>query len=209
MHRAAEEERAVFPDSIDKSNADEVADHTEPNTHATPPLTGRTAMDRVAGLAHVACGKPVGNLEQDAHGDHGRCMAFVADVRLDPNQHVRPALVAGVAVEAGDLLRLPLERHVRKERVLVVGIDGLPAEELLVVVALSAEGVHFGPGHLRHARRPADRVTRMGRQVRMAGPAFVQFRNGDLRHAMAVGMACPFPRVELLLVAGLADGRRR
>ena len=72
----------------DDGDADEMADDAKADAHATPSFAGGPAVYRVAGLAHVPVGEPVGDLEQDSHGDHGRRMAFVANVGLNPDQHV-------------------------------------------------------------------------------------------------------------------------
>ena len=81
----------------DDRHTDKVADDAESDTHAAPALRCRAAMDGVAGLAHLAEGQVVEGLEYP-HCDNGGRMAFEADVSLDTDQHVRSAMVAGMAV---------------------------------------------------------------------------------------------------------------
>ena len=127
-----------------------MADDAKADTHPSPPRAIRTAVDRVAGLAHLAKRDVIERLE-NPHGEYGRGVTFIANVRFDSQQHVRPALVARVAVEAGDLLFLALKGHARQQSMLVMGVDGRVPEYLLVVMAFSAERIFFAPGHLGNA----------------------------------------------------------
>jgi len=132
-------------------------------------------------------------------------VAFEADVRLNTNQHFRSAMVAGMAVEAGDLFRLPFERHVGEERMSAVRINGSPAEELLAEMALSTEHVLFALGHPGSARRKRPWLGDMRHEAFVAGAALAKFGKRDPFHSLFIAVTALLPRCYLRLVTGHAD----
>jgi hypothetical protein len=114
-----------------------------------------------------------------------------------------------MTIKTADLFRLTFKRDSGKEGMPVMGIYRPAAEELLTIVAFTAEAVLLGLRHFVYAQRFFARVSDMGSQVNVASAALMQLFHRNLSHPFHVGMTGIFPGVELVRVAGLAGRNRR
>lgn len=182
-----------------------MADHAHADAHSRGLGIRRAAVDGVASLAGLAEGQIIKRLEH-AHSRNCRFVALEADVGLDRGQHVGAALVARMAVQAGNLLFLPFEPDAHEKRVFVLGVDRHAVQKLLVEMTFTAEGILLRLGHLfRQDTRIDCRIAGMRRQACMAGPALPEVLNGDDRHMCLAGVPGLLPGIIFALMTRPAN----
>jgi len=180
-----------------------MADNADAGAHPSPLRAARPAVHRVAPLTGLAKGEVAKGLKY-RHGGDRAGMAFIADVGFDLDQHGGLSLMSRVTVKARELLRLAFKSYAGVQCMLVMGIDGLAAEQRLIIMTFAAVGVLLCFGKLYDLDRNRCRVRNMRCKSGVTGAALAQFGDRDCRHAFLTAVTILLPGPVLPGMATLA-----